>query len=101
MSLALAFKFTSTIAFIIKERTNKSKHQMTISGMNIKAYWLANFVFDFLLYMIVAIISIVAAITLDVKSLIGEALPATWILFILYGLACTPFMYIAAFYLTE
>ena len=71
MSMALAFKFTSTIAFIIKERVNKSKHQMVISGMNIKAYWLANFVFDILLYMIIASLSVGAALVLDVKSLIG------------------------------
>ena len=64
MSLALAFKFTSLIAFIISERTNRSKHQMVISGMNIKAYWTANFTFDFLLYMVVASLAIGAAVVL-------------------------------------
>jgi len=64
MSLALSFKFTSTIAFIIRERINRSKHQMVVSGMNVKAYWVANFTFDFLLYMIVAILAILTAMGL-------------------------------------
>jgi ATP-binding cassette, subfamily A (ABC1), member 3 len=101
MSLALAFKFTSTIAFIIKERINHSKHQMVISGMNIKAYWAANFIFDFFLYMVVASLSIGAAVVLEVSSLINNALLATWGLFILYGLCYVPFTYIVAFYLNE
>ena len=37
---------------------------MVVSGMNVKAYWVANFTFDFLLYMIVAILAILTAMGL-------------------------------------
>ena len=73
---------------------------MVISGMNIKAYWAANFTFDFLLYMIIACLSIGTAVLLSINSLIGDVLPATWALFILYGLCYLPFTYIFAFVLT-
>ena len=74
---------------------------MIVSGMNIKAYWLANFIFDFLLYMIVACLAIGVAMVLKIATLTGDALGATWALFILYGLSYLPFTYIVAFHLTE
>jgi len=57
-SLALAFKFASIIAFIVKEREDRSKHQQIVSGMKLSAYWTANFVYDYVLYLIVAIVSV-------------------------------------------
>jgi len=100
ISVGLGFKLSSTIAFIIKERISRSKHLMVISGMNIKAYWLANFTFDFLLYMIITCLSIGATIILEVKSLTA-ALGLVWALYILYALSQFPLVYIISFYLDE
>jgi ATP-binding cassette, subfamily A (ABC1), member 3 len=65
-ALALAFKFSSIIAFIVKERTEGSKHQQVISGMNIWAYWVGNLAYDYALYLIVAVISIAIAKAMNV-----------------------------------
>lgn len=46
-SLAFAFIPTSIILFFIKERNSGAKYQQVISGMFLSAYWIANFIFDF------------------------------------------------------
>lgn len=58
-SIALSFKFASIVSFIVKEREDKSKHQQIVSGMNIASYWIGNYIYDFLLYLVVAIFSVV------------------------------------------
>jgi ATP-binding cassette, subfamily A (ABC1), member 3 len=98
-NIALAFKFASIISFIVKERVDRSKHQQIVSGMNVSAYWIANFVYDYILYLIVAIITIAIAKGLGIESLTtGTAYAATWLLFIFYGISYINFTYICAFY---
>lgn len=58
-SIALSFKFASIVSFIVKEREDRSKHQQIVSGLNIASYWIGNYVYDFILYLIVAIFSVV------------------------------------------
>lgn len=58
-SIALSFKFASIVSFIVKEREDKSKHQQIVSGMNVVSYWLGNYFYDFILYLIVAVFSVV------------------------------------------
>ena len=98
-SIALAFKFASIISFIVKERVDRSKYQQLVSGMSINAYWASNLVYDFIIYMIVAILAIVIAKVLEVGSLTdGDAFGALWLLFIFYGLSYISFTYIVGFY---
>ena len=67
--------------------------------MNVNAYWTANLVYDFILYLIVAILAIVITKAFDITALVeGDAFGATWLLFILYGLSYISFTYIASFY---
>jgi ATP-binding cassette, subfamily A (ABC1), member 3 len=68
-SMALGFKFASVISFIVKERNDKAKHQQIVSGMNISAYWIGNYVYDLLLYWVIAGISLGLIQALQVKSL--------------------------------
>ena len=97
-TLALSFKFASIIAFIVKEREDRVKHQQIVSGMKLSAYWFANFIYDYLLYLVVAIPSVILCKVLDVTALVtGNAETATWLLFFSYGLAYIPFTYIIAF----
>ena len=37
-SIALAFKFATIIAFIVKKRVDRSKHQQIVIGMSILAF---------------------------------------------------------------
>lgn len=97
-SIALSFKFASIVSFIVKERVDKSKHQQIVSGLNVASYWTGNFVYDFLLYLVVAFFSVGMCYALEVEALTeGEAISATILLFVFYGLANIPFTYILAY----
>lgn len=69
-----------------------------MSGMKLSAFWMANFVYDYLLYLVVAIVSAGLCKGFSIDSLSsGEAYTGVWLLFIFYGLAYIPFTYIFAF----
>ena len=98
-SLALAFKFASVVAFIVKERVEKAKHQQIVCGMNIGSYWIGNYIYDYFLYCIVAGFAIGMCIALDITAFVGsdenqDALLATALLFFLLGVANIPFTYV-------
>lgn len=70
--------------------------------MRLSAYWLANFVYDYLLYALIAIIAALLCTAMKIDALTtGSALTATWLLFMLYGLAYIPFSYICSFIFIE
>lgn len=52
--LAIPFIPASILVYIVKERENNVKHQQVVSGVSIFAYWISNFVIDWVKYMIVA-----------------------------------------------
>lgn len=69
-----------------------------ISGVSLSAYWLANYLIDFIKYIIPTIISCLFLLALDIKSLTeGDKYGATWVVFILYGLSVIPFAYFTSF----
>lgn len=97
-SLALAFKFASIISFIVKEREDRSKHQQLVSGMRISAYWISNFLYDFVLYLIIALVAVGLCQALSITAFTkGTAYLGTCLLFLFYGLAYISFTYIMAF----
>jgi hypothetical protein len=66
--------------------------------MKLSAYWLANFIYDYLLYLVIAVAAIVFCKIFNVSALsTGTAFTSTSMLFFFYGLAYIPFTYIAAF----
>ena len=70
--------------------------------MSIYSYWFGNFIFDFVLYLVVGFFAAGMCMAFEIKSLIdGDALTATWLLFFLYGFANIPFSYIVSFLFTD
>jgi hypothetical protein len=66
--------------------------------MKLSAYWIANFVYDFILYLIVAVVAVGLCSALSITSFTtGNAYAALWMLFIFYGLAYISFTYIFSF----
>lgn len=66
--------------------------------MRISSYWISNFVFDYALYLVVAVVAVGLCKALDITSLTTDtAYTATWLLFIFYGLAYITVTYIFAF----
>lgn len=98
----MAFKFASVVAFIVKERVEKGKHQQIVCGMNLGSYWMGNMIYDYFLYCIVAGFVIGMCVALDIKSLVeGDALLSTTLLFFLLGFSNIPFTYVISNFFTS
>lgn len=63
--------------------------------MNIYSYWVGNYLYDYLLYLIVTVLALIVCLVFEVRVLIEDgALGITIKLFLLFGLANIPFTYI-------
>lgn len=65
--------------------------------MNIAAYWFGNFIYDYILYMVLAIFSFLMCLALGADAFTGNAYGVTVVTFFLYGSAYIPFTYIFAY----
>ena len=97
-ALAFAFIPASLIVYIIKEREFNAKHQQLISGVNIYAYWLTNFIIDYVKYLIPALVAFallfifrVDFYTDGLKSLMSL------LLLLFFGYAMIAFVYVLSF----
>ena len=50
IAIAFALIPANFITIIVKEKNNNSKHLMRVSGINIAAYWLVNYIFELVKY---------------------------------------------------
>lgn len=67
--------------------------------MKVSAYWTSNFFIDIIKYFISAILMLLVTLIMDATSLIsGEKYGVLWVLFLLYGLAMAPFVYLTGFF---
>lgn len=65
--------------------------------MNIAAYWFGNFIYDYVLYLVLAIFSFLMCLALGADAFTGNAFGVTVLTFFLYGIAYIPFTYILAY----
>jgi ATP-binding cassette subfamily A (ABC1) protein 3 len=66
--------------------------------MSISAYWIGNYIYDFILYLIVAVFSVVMCQILKIESLTqGYSFTATCLLFLFYGMANISLTYILGY----
>lgn len=91
--IALAFVPAYTVLFLVKEREVGMKHQEIISGINIPAFWLSEFLFDTLLYVVVVVIEILLMLAFSMDDYLQDGKAgATLLLLFLYGTASTSFV---------
>ncbi|KAL4087231.1 hypothetical protein PRIC1_013128 [Phytophthora ramorum] len=105
--IVIAFTFipASIMPYIVKEKQleQNAKYQQLLSGMSFFAYWLANFIFDVVLYLVPMAAAILLLRSYGVtSSLSGETcdtctqdVPAAMVtLFVLFGTAIAPWTYL-------
>ena len=92
-SIAFSLIPSNIITSIIKEKENKLKHLQILSGLSLWTYWLNNYIFDLLKYIIISILSylILFVFSFDEKYLV--------ILYILYGPAMISFTYCLSYFI--
>ena len=67
--IATSFVPASFITFVVKEREVGAKHQQMVSGVSVLAYWLSNYVFDCLTYLLPWSLTISIIFAFSVNSL--------------------------------
>lgn len=91
---ALSFIPASFLVFILEERETRSKQLQFISGVKPYIYWISNFVWDLINYIVPCALCILIFVIFDVKAYMSkENFPCLVSLMLLYGWAVIPLMY--------
>ena len=99
IGFAMAFVASFFVIVYIKERVTKAKHLQFVSGINVVMYWLTAFLWDYLTFIVIALLM---TVTIGVFQEDGfstfQELGRIYFVFIMFGFAVLPFVYIAAFF---
>ncbi|XP_064420182.1 ATP-binding cassette sub-family A member 2 [Latimeria chalumnae] len=97
--VAMSFVPASFVVFLVAEKATKAKHLQFVSGCDPVIYWLANYVWDMLNYLVPATCCIIILFVFDLPAYTSpKNFPAVLSLFLLYGWSITPIMYPASFW---
>ncbi|KAE9098788.1 ABC transporter A family member 1 [Phytophthora fragariae] len=111
--ICITFTFlpASIVVFLVKEKQaeHNSKHQQLVSGVSLLAFWLSNYIWDFVMYAVPGVCALILIIVFNVTALTGQdcdscssaTFPAVILLFVLFGLAICPFTYCLSFLFKE
>jgi len=100
--VAMSFVPASFTLFLVYERATKSKHIQYINGLYPLVYWLTNFIWDLLNYLLPATCVIVILRLFNVPAYVeGENFLAVISLFLMYGWSIIPVMYPFSFRFSE
>lgn len=97
----MAFLASSFILFLVTERSNKAKHIQFVSGVDVVSYWLSSYMWDMVNFMLPTIGCLILFLCFNVEEYSHERLAYVLILFILYGLAVIPSMYLFSFLFSQ
>eukprot|EP01083_Nonionella_stella_P305332 1064750_1 len=98
ISLSYAFIPTSFAAYIVTERESRVKHQQIIAGLSISSYWIANLLFDLLIFMIPCLLGAIVILLFDIKLFTSSISSLSVLLvFLLFGLSVITLTYLLSF----
>ncbi|DAZ93924.1 TPA: LOW QUALITY PROTEIN: hypothetical protein N0F65_008867 [Lagenidium giganteum] len=106
--LAFAYFPAASVVLLVKEKEaqHNSKHQQLVSGVQLSAFWLANFVWDVVVYVVPFAAALALIQGFNVPALTGSkecvtctssTFPSVVVLFLLFGFAISPFAYCCSF----
>uniref|UniRef100_A0A4W4HDR5 ATP-binding cassette sub-family A member 2 n=1 Tax=Electrophorus electricus TaxID=8005 RepID=A0A4W4HDR5_ELEEL len=97
--VAMSFVPASFVVFLVAEKSTKAKHLQFVSGCDPIIYWLANYIWDMLNYLVPATCCVLILFVFDLPAYTSpKNFPAVLSLFLLYGWSITPIMYPASFW---
>ena len=79
------------ISLLVKERVNNSKHLMRLSGINIFAYWIVNYIYELIKYYFTGGVIIFLIWAFDYYQ------TYLYVFYIVYGLGMVSFTYCLSF----
>lgn len=95
---SMSFLAASYSVFLVKERSVKAKHLQQVSGVRLPLYWVASFLWDFLIFAIAALGVFTVYSAFGIKGFVpGPQKARLLLVFFFYGLALIPFVYALQF----
>ncbi|CAM9541397.1 unnamed protein product [Ascophyllum nodosum] len=96
--IAFIFSPASWIAYIVREKESKCKHQQVVSGVGLNAFWISSYVWDMTSLIPAVAFTLIVLAAAGVDALMdGEAASATALLFILYAFSMPSYTYLWSF----
>ena len=94
----IAFSFVpgALVEFTVRERehNHNAKHQQYVSGGSIPAYWTANYIWDFTVFIIPMTACLLLCLWFDVAPVVKGGMEVAFALLAGYGLSICPFTYL-------
>eukprot|EP00899_Mesostigma_viride_P015099 jgi/Mesvir1/23590/Mv18280-RA.1 len=89
----------SFAVFVVKERAVKAKHVQLVSGAGVMAYWLATYLWDMLIFVTIAVASLIVFLIYEDVAFVGTASKAagTFLIMVLFGASAIPLTYLYSF----
>jgi len=91
IAIAFALIPANFITIIVREKINNSKHLMRVSGLNVLAYWIVNYIFELVKYYFTCGICVLLLLAFKVYK------NYLYILYLIYGPAIVSVTYVLSF----
>ncbi|XQJ25440.1 ATP-binding cassette subfamily A, member 1, putative [Leishmania guyanensis] len=100
--IPFTFLPSNVVAWVVKERECKARHLQNVSGLSFYIYWLTNFLFDIVAYIITVTMVLLIFLMFNRDEYVGKdtAGPAI-VSFLIYGLCSTAGGYVLSFLFDE
>ena len=96
-AIALAAPATTFVAFIVRDKELKTRHQLNVMGLPSSVYWFAVFVHDSCLYSVTALGSVVFMVLMGTEPMGGQALGPYTVLICLFVPTMVLFSYMLSY----
>nr|XP_056717219.1 glucosylceramide transporter ABCA12 [Euleptes europaea] len=99
MSVLIGYSITtaSFVLYVVKEHQNKAKQLQHISGLGVTSYWVTNFIYDLVYFMVPIALSIGVISAFQIPAFFNDNnLLAVFLLLFLFGYATFSWMYLLA-----
>ncbi|XP_043381517.1 glucosylceramide transporter ABCA12 [Chelonia mydas] len=99
MSVLIGYSITtaSFVLYVVKEHQTKAKQLQHISGIGVTSYWVTNFIYDLVLFMVPVALSIGVISAFQIPAFFNDNnLLAVFLLMMMFGYATFSWMYLLA-----
>lgn len=93
--ISYGMMITAVVSYLVVERLEGLKHLQLISGMQLKAYWVGNFIFDFFKMYFTIIVTIILFLGYDLNFNGSIAV------YLIFPFGILPFTYVSSFIFTS
>ncbi|XP_070588323.1 glucosylceramide transporter ABCA12 [Erythrolamprus reginae] len=99
MSVLIGYSITtaSFVLYVVKEHQTKAKQLQHISGLDVTSYWMTNFIYDMVYFLVPVILSVGVISAFQIPAFFNDNnLMAVFLLLFLFGYSTFSWMYLLA-----